>query len=134
MDRKLNKAKKQDVAQEARDILQIIQDTITDFSQKFNLDLSYLPRPQAFSSEDESILIEWIFSNFRIGFSIEPNSKDSSWYLVTKKELGEISASGLISEKDVDVKILVLWLLSFVLLHSQATGNVNEYTKIWYTI
>jgi hypothetical protein len=32
---------------------------------------------------DGSVLLEWIYDNFRIGFSVEPNIIDSSYYIVT---------------------------------------------------
>jgi hypothetical protein len=44
--------------------------------------------------EDDSVLIEWIFNDFRIGFSIEPNNDDSGWYLVSNDNLNEESKSG----------------------------------------
>lgn len=103
------------IAKEARKLLLNVQDVVNSF-QQFGIDLSHLPPLQAFLPDDGSVLIEWIFPDFRIGFSIEPISEDSGWYLVSSKKLGEISASGYVS--GIDVKNLVLWLLNFVLAHS----------------
>lgn len=102
----------QEIAQEARELLSIIREMIT-YSHQLGADLSHLPPLQAFNVDDGSILIEWIFSDFRIGFSIEPNSEDSGWYLVSNERLGEISAFGFTSS--IDNNILVSWLLGFVL-------------------
>ena len=78
--------------------------------------MGYLPSLQGFNVEDGSILIEWIFGDFRIGFNIEPNPNDSGWYLVSNKNLGEISASGYTS--GIEIKNLILWLLNFILSNS----------------
>jgi hypothetical protein len=103
------------IAKEAKKLLLNVQDIINSF-QQFGIDLSHLPPLQAFLPDDGSILIEWIFPDFRIGFSLEPNLDDSGWYLVSNKKLGEISASGYVS--GIDLKNLILWLLNFVLTHS----------------
>ena len=107
--------KNQKIANEARRVLELIQETIATF-QHLRFDLGYLPELQAFKVDDGSILIEWIFDDFRIGFSIEPDVQESSWYLVSSKNLGEISASGYIS--GTDIKNLILWLINFVISHS----------------
>jgi len=105
----------QTVADEARKLLSLIRATVSSFHQ-LSFDLSFLPPLRAFNNEDGSFLIEWIFKDYRIGFSIEVNHAESGWYLVSKRELGEISASGYIA--DVNIKNIVLWLLNFVVSHS----------------
>ena len=102
-----------DVVREARKLLSIIKDMMAIFPQ-MGLDLIYLPRLNAFNLDDGSVLIEWKFNDFRIGFGVEPNIKESGWYLVSNKNLGEISASGYISIKDV--RGLIAWLFNFVFL------------------
>ena len=59
------------------------------------------------------MLIEWIFENFRVGFTIEKNSEESGWYLVSGKNLGQINAYGNLNKAD-DEKLLS-WLLVFVI-------------------
>lgn len=103
------------LVEEARKILFLIQKVIKKF-QQFGLELSYLPQIHAFSVDDGSILLEWIFPDFRIGFSIEQNNSESGWYLVTRKKLGEISASGNLA--DVDTQGVVIWLIDFVLANA----------------
>jgi hypothetical protein len=48
--------------------------------------------PKIHTSEDEdgAILIEWVFSDVRIGLNIEKNKKESGWHVVSK----QITASG----------------------------------------
>ncbi len=111
----IHQTENQYVAKEARKLLSIIQGAIASFKQ-FGVDLDYLPPLQAFNVDDGSVLIEWIFSNFRIGFNIEPNSEDSGWYLVSNENLGEISASGYTSS--IDITLIVFWLLNFALSNS----------------
>lgn len=64
------------------------------------------------SLNDGSVLIEWIYPDFRIGFSFESNIKESSWYLVSNKHLNEISSSGLLDISEIDV--LITFLLRFI--------------------
>lgn len=93
-------------------ILIEIQKTITSLcSLKF--ELCDLPSLNAFFVEDGSILIEWIFSQFRVGFVVDPELNDSSWYLVSNNDMGDINASGFIVTKDLNR--LVLWLISFII-------------------
>ena len=104
------------VADEARRILSIIAETILIF-QKRAVDLEHLPRLHAFDVQDGSILIEWIFDDFRVGFSIEPILTESSWYLVSNAKLGDIGDFGNISQDESETQNLILKLLGFVLSH-----------------
>jgi hypothetical protein len=103
------------VAKEARKLLSKIEEMVSEF-QEVGFDLCYLPSLRAFNEEDGSVLIEWIFADFRIGFTIECNPEESGWYLVSNKKLGEISASGYILNIDIDK--LILWLLNYILSNS----------------
>ena len=104
------------VADEARRILSIIAETILIF-QKRAVDLEHLPQLHAFDVQDGSILIEWIFDDFRVGFSIEPILSESSWYLVSNAKLGDIGKSGHISQDESETQNLILSLLNFVMSH-----------------
>jgi len=108
----IRQTRNQTVAEESRKILLVIQETIIDL-QHLNFDLGYLPQLHAFNVDDDSVLIEWIFDDFRIGFSIESESKDSSWYLVSNANSGEMAASGYISR--IDIKTMALWLINFII-------------------
>jgi hypothetical protein len=105
----------QNIAEGAERLLQTLQEIIGSF-QQFGFELAHLPPLHAFLVDDGSILLEWIFPDFRIGFSFEPSLEDSGWYLVSTKKLGEISASGYLS--GIDLSRLVMWLVNFVLSHS----------------
>lgn len=60
------------------------------------LELSYL--------EDKSVIIEWIFCNFRAGFTIEPNLNDSATYIVVDNRENRLfqSASQLMDESNYE--------------------------------
>jgi len=73
----------------------------------------YLPPLQLRSDEDGSVLLEWIFKDFRIGFVIEPEGIESSWYLVSNSKLDEASSSGLLNVKECEA--LLHNLISFVI-------------------
>ena len=102
------------VADEAKRILSVIAETILIF-QKRAVDLKHLPRLHAFDVQDGSILIEWIFDDFRVGFSIEPIPTESSWYLVSNAKLGDIGESGNISQDESETQDLMLKLFTFVI-------------------
>lgn len=104
-----------EVARETRRLLSIVGELVSSLA-KLGFDMGNLTPLRAWSVEDGSILVEWIFTDFRIGFSIEPDPDDSSWYLVSNQSLGDIGASGYLTNKNVDT--LVLWLLNFAMAHS----------------
>ena len=104
------------VADKARRILLIIEETILIF-QSNGVDFGHLPHLHAFDVQDGSILIEWIFDDFRVGFSIEPIPTESCWYLVSNEKLGDISVAGDISQNGFETQNLMSKLLTFVILH-----------------
>lgn len=106
----------QRVADEARNILLMIEKTIL-ISQSRGVDLEHLPQLHAFDVQDGSILVEWIFDDFRIGFSMEPIPTESSWYLVSNARLGDISVARNISQEEFNTQNLMLKLLAFVISH-----------------
>jgi hypothetical protein len=103
------------IAEEANKLLLTIQTTIEKF-QSYRSDLYSLPQLHAFPVDDGSLLIEWIFTDFRIGFSIEPDNNESSWYLVANRKYGDINASGYLA--DIDTQKIILWLINFILVNS----------------
>lgn len=108
------KIENQGLAREARSLLSLIQETVESFKQ-LGFDLGALPEFQLSGAMDGSILVEWIFKNFRVGFSFEAHQEESSWYLVSDKNLGDIGASGYIS--GLSMEKTFLWLLNFVISH-----------------
>lgn len=111
----LKSAQNQEVAKEAKKVLLLIKETVSTF-QQFSFDLTLLPSIHAFENEDGAILLEWIFKNYRIGFGVEVDPNDSGWFLVTKRDLGEISASGYTA--NTDMRKTIHWLLNFIISQS----------------
>lgn len=73
----------------------------------------FLPALNFNQLEDKSVLMEWIFKDFRIGFSIEPNPEESSWYLISNNKIDESTLHGLIVDKDFDTNLKRLLLAVF---------------------
>ncbi len=61
-----------------------------------------LPNLSPSRDNDGSLLFEWTHPNFRIGFNVDQDPAQSGWYLVTGHELGDIAASGHVSEMELD--------------------------------
>jgi hypothetical protein len=74
--------------------------------------ISLLAPIYAFPADDGSLLIEWIFDDFRVGFNLEEDMTNSSWYLVSKPSAGSIQASGYL--RGDDLQSIVGWLMAFV--------------------
>lgn len=106
----------QEIREAAIIVLKSIEKGIVDFElQRFQLD--HLPELYPVKVDDGSFLIEWIFEDFRIGFSIEPEIEESSWYLVSKNSLGATNAEGIIF-LDNQLKAPISWMLKFIVLYS----------------
>jgi hypothetical protein len=104
-----------DLAKRAAVLLSVIQEEISSLTQ-FNVNISHLPQLRGYVVVDGSILFEWIFPDFRLGFNIELDSRDSSWFLIANRKFGEITASGYLS--GIEMKDLILWLLNFILVNT----------------
>ena len=109
--------KDETVANECRRILLIIAESILFFPTR-GFDLGHLPNLLAFDVEDGSILIEWIFDDFRVGFGIEPTLSESSWYLVSNIRLGDINLAGEMPKNELETQDLMLHLVNFVVSNS----------------
>lgn len=77
------KGQNENVVYRMKEFIAIFRKILLNNSEKIS---KYIP-PLSFhwSKEDHSLLIEWIFQDFRIGFNFEPDDNQSSWYFVTKK-------------------------------------------------
>jgi hypothetical protein len=111
----VRQAENHKVATEAKDFLSMLNEIITLFYD-LGFEFHHLPPLRGVNVDDGSILLEWIFTEFRVGFSIEPEPFHSSWFLVSTDSLGQISAYGYIPE--TDAKKLILWLLNFIISNS----------------
>ncbi|PSM31679.1 hypothetical protein BVG81_004225 [Haliangium sp. UPWRP_2] len=74
------------------------------------LDLHDAPPLRTAEAPDGSFLIEWVFSDRRLGFNIEPEQDDSGWYFVSSKRAGGSCAAGSLSS--MDIKLLIRWALN----------------------
>lgn len=77
----------------AERLLDVIEEAIED-STKRGIDAGVILPLRASIQEDGSVLLEWRSKDFRLGFTIEPESDQSGWYLVSKEGLGDAGASG----------------------------------------
>ena len=74
-----------------------------------------LQKLSAVQDEDESCLIEWHFTKFYIGFSLEPCKKDSYYFLVSTDELVngiETKTRGINGELDMIVNYIVQFVMN----------------------
>lgn len=76
-------------------------------------ELNNIPPLNVEKGEDGSLLFQWIFPNFRIGFTTEVDSDESGWYLVSNENMGNISTYG--NFKDRNQEIILIQLLNFAL-------------------
>lgn len=74
-----------------------------------------LPQLSIVIDEDESVLVEWMFKDFRIGFSFEKDEQESMWYMVSNRKFNEVNESGNITDKTIDD--LLINILAFVTSH-----------------
>ena len=85
---------------------------IVNIVQALDLDYKYIPYPETSILADGAVLIEWNFEHYRIGISIEDSSDESSWFLVSTKEIGSISASGYLEKSKC--KNILSWLFNSI--------------------
>ncbi len=107
----LNELKNENVAKEVFNLIKTIQSITFSLQDDKLIDLIF-QRLHLFNIEDDTALLEWIFEDYRIGFGVDTDPNESSWYLVTQKELGNINAYGYLSE-DNNANIIT-WLITFI--------------------
>ena len=100
------------IAEKAKQILSEIHKALY-LSHGLDAGFDQVPPLHAFEVDDGSVLFEWILDDFRIGFSIESNLDDSSWYLVSNSKFGETSTSGSLDNNE-DIKFTILCLMSIL--------------------
>jgi len=99
------------VAEQTEKLLSILGQMM-EAIKKERPQLSDIPPLHAHIDEDGSVLIEWIFPDFRAGFNIEPNSEDSGWYLVSNKKISEIAMSGALANIYERIALLLNFILA----------------------
>jgi len=101
------------VVEQAGKILATIQRMVLRVRQERS-DLTDIPPVCAHLSEDGSVLLEWIFSDFRIGFNVEPNPDESGWHLISNKRLGEIAVSKPLPRNLARMSETIAMLIDFI--------------------
>jgi len=102
-----------DVSKQVERLLSFI-DKIVKIAEQEEVDLSHIPSLHAYVEEDGSVLLEWVFPDFRIGFNIDSNPDNSGWHLVSNKKLGDITASGQLANMGEITILLLDFILSNV--------------------
>lgn len=106
----ISKVEDQSIVKQTESLLSTIQ-AIIQLLKKERPELNDIPPLHAHVDEDGSVLLEWIFPDFRIGFNIEPNPDDSGFHMLTNKKLGERTESGQLA----NMRETIFRLLSFII-------------------
>jgi len=94
------------IAKQLDSLLSFVNKIVNTLMQS-EKNLNLIPPLHPHVEEDGSVLLQWIFPDFRIGFNIEPNPNDSGWHLVANKRLGDITASGQLTNMG-EITIILL--------------------------
>ena len=105
-----SKIKNKCVAEQLDKLLSIIDKIFNVSQQQGGVDFSCIPPMHAHVEEDGSVLLEWVFPDFRIGFNIEPDPDDSGWHLVSGKNLRNKTESGQL----IDTPKICSYLYDFI--------------------
>jgi|GEM_PF-3016123 len=111
----IKETKNRGVADEATGLIALIKKLMIGL-QYLNFDIGKFPPLNAVCLADDSLLIEWIFQTFRIGFVLETKKEESSWYLVSTIDKTDFNESGRLS--DIDKEQLVRKLVSFLISYT----------------
>lgn len=68
---------------------------------------NYLP-PFKVDIDEDSVFLEWVFKDYRIGFTIALNDEESLWFLVTNRNMEEFTVSGELRVENYAEKIAKL--------------------------
>jgi len=85
---------------------------VSDIIDSINID-GDIPIPPinfSFNQNDQAVFLEWIFSEFRVGFIVSADSEFPSWYLISIGDEEENSSYGKLSDEkfgSVITKILM---------------------------
>ena len=81
-----------DVKKYTINVLDTLNKSLLNINNYNNLS-NYLSKLNVIEQTDLSALIEWNFQNFRVGFSIEPDLNESSYFIVSEdKSIGSFVA------------------------------------------
>lgn len=95
------------LSKKLNEFIDVFMSILTNLSKSSDIS-NFLP-PLTIHNEENLVFLEWIFKDFRIGFSLEKEKNESMWFMVTNKNLEEFSISGdLEPENYYEVIIKVL--------------------------
>lgn len=60
---------------------------------------NYFP-PFIMIEEEDSVFLEWVFKDFRVGFTFCENEDESMWFIISNRNLRELSFSGDLKMSD----------------------------------
>lgn len=110
----LSETKNPGVSKEAHGLISTIIEIILELN-KSKYDTSNLAPLVSANLEDGSFLIEWLSTNYRIGFVIEVDPKESIWYLVARSGSSDTNLSGSLVDNK---KELLTQLVSYMAVNS----------------
>ena len=84
---------------------------MTNLMRQRGYEFFNLPQLHASKDEDGSVIIQWIFPDFRIGFNLESNPSESGWHLISSSNLNGVTWSSQLT----DVQKAVSTVLEFVI-------------------
>jgi hypothetical protein len=94
-----------DVKKHTFDVLNMLNSSLREINNYSNLS-NYLSRINVIEQIDSAALIEWSFQNFRVGFSIEPDMNESSYFIVSEdKSTGSFIADTKKVGSEIDAAI-----------------------------
>jgi hypothetical protein len=99
------------VREKTKEIVSLI-DSILQLIDEQRPNIRHMPLLNVYREEDDGVLLEWVFSDFRIGFNIEPNPEDSGWHLVTDKKLDGIAIAKHLTDLNEPVERMLSLILS----------------------
>lgn len=74
--------------------------------------ISNLFPPLVFMEDEDSVFLEWVFKDFRIGFTFCENEDESMWFMISNRNLEELSISGDL--RISDYYAIIIKVLGFV--------------------
>jgi hypothetical protein len=75
---------------------------------------NYLSRMNLVQQEDKAALLEWSFQDFRVGFTLEPEKDESSFFVVSQdKNAGSFTMNT--QKLDTDISLSVKKIVEYVL-------------------
>lgn len=95
----LLETKNKDIVKDVRELIAIIVELLLQLSAS-NFDIKNLPPLHGVNLDNGSFLIEWLSTNYRVGFLIEADPKESIWYLILKSASSDSNLSGSLTGQE----------------------------------